>query len=469
MDVTNKRFLENSKLKAFDLQHRSKITFTLKQSEDAFKKGRTQFNDLEVARRRSKNIKWDAIENLDKYLLDFEKNFVRNGGKVIWAENAQQARDAVLEICKLRNAKTIVKSKSMVTEEIQLNTFLSGHSIEVIETDLGEYIQQLDGEPPYHIVSPAMHKSRADVARLFHEKLAAAPDLSAEELTLVGRNTLRHRFRQADIGITGVNYLLSDIGGIAVTENEGNAWLSASFPRTHIAITGIEKVLPSVEHLQLFWPLLSSHGSGQKVATYNSIFTGPRQAGEFDGPEEMYVILLDNERTSILSDTVARESLYCIRCGACLNVCPVYKNIGGHTYDTTYSGPIGAVITPYLKGFDRYQHLSFASTLCGACTEVCPVHINLHQLLLQNRRRTVETRGTSTPEKIAWYAWTKLAGSRKLMDLVTGPIKNFIIRTLFRRRWGKHRQLPAFREKSFSQLWKQRKLDAGAKERQRQK
>jgi L-lactate dehydrogenase complex protein LldF len=302
-----------------------------------------------------------------------------------------------------------------------------------------------------------MHKSKEDVAHLFHEKLQVPPNLTPEQLTLVAREKLRQKFRDAEIGITGANFILADIGGIAITENEGNAWLSSSFPKTHISITGIEKVLPSVHDLGLFWPLLATHGSGQHITVYNSIFTGPKQENEIDGPEEMYVILLDNGRTNILADKTSRESLYCIRCGACLNVCPVYQNIGGHTYKATYSGPIGSVITPYFSGINEYKHLSFASSLCGSCTEVCPVRINLHELLLHNRRKSVTAKYSSRSEQLAWYAWKKASMNRRIMDSVGGDIKNFAFQKIFKRYWGADRALPVFPPKSFNQLWKERK------------
>ena len=273
----------------------------------------------------------------------------------------------------------------MVTEEIHLNDFLKEHGIESVETDLGEYIQQLDGEAPYHIVTPAMHKSKEDVAKLFHEKAGnRAQSHSAGDPPKIARKNLREKYITAGVGITGGNFLLADIGGVCVSENEGNGRLSTSFPATQIAIVGIEKLLPSINDLQLFWPLLATYGTGQQVTVYNTIFTGPRRANETDGPEEMYVILLDNGRTNLLRKEV-RESMYCIRCGSCLNACPVYKNIGGHAYGATYSGPIGSVITPHLKGMAEFKHLSYASSLCGNCTEVCPVKINIHGMLLENR------------------------------------------------------------------------------------
>ena len=343
----------------------------------------------------------------------------------------------------------------MVTEEIHLNSFLQENGIESIETDLGEYIQQLDGEPPYHIVTPAMHKSKEDVARLFADKLGTPSKLTPQELTLVAREKLREKYVQAEIGITGANFIISDIGAIAITENEGNGRLTTAWPKTHIAIVGIEKMIPSMTDLALMWPLLSTYGTGQKVTVYNSIVTGPRQQGETDGPEEMYVILLDNNRTNILANPVQRESLYCIRCGACLNVCPVYKNIGGHSYGTTYTGPIGSVISPNLNGLAEYKHLSYASSLCGACTEVCPVKINIHGLLLENRRESVEQGMTTFSEKIAWKIWKMASMKRGLMNKGSGGLKTKVVNTLFKD-WNKHHAQLQFSKKTFNEMWKER-------------
>ena len=455
MNATEKTFLAKSKVKSADLDHRRKINFNIGQYQQAFKQGNQQFSALDTARERAKNTKWKAIENLDRYLEQFEARFTARGGKVIWAEDGQQAQEAILAICREKQARTVVKSKSMVTEEIHLNAFLQQNNIASVETDLGEYIQQLDGEPPYHIVTPAMHKSKEDVARLFHEKLQVPPNLSPPELTQVARVQLRELFQQAEVGITGANFLLADTGGIAITENEGNARLCTTFPKTHIAIVGIEKVLPSLKDLGLFWPLLATFGSGKTITAFNTILSGPRQEGETDGPEEMYVILLDNGRTNMLADEAVRESTYCIRCGACLNACPIYKNIGGHAYGTTYSGPIGSVITPHLRGMESYKHLSYASSLCGACTAACPVKINLHEMLLTNRNESVRQHLGSRSEKMAWMVWKQGCMSRKLMNLASGKTKNKLMHRLFEKAWGDNRALPEFAPKSFNQRWKE--------------
>src|SRR5689334_6320602 len=295
-------FKTRSEVKANDLEHRRKINFNIGKYNAVVPSGKSQFHELDIARQRAKNLKWKALENLDLQLESFETNITRRGAKVIWAENAKQALEEISQICKEKNCKTIVKSKSMVTEEIKLNDFLHHNGIESVETDLGEYIQQLDEEPPYHIVTPAMHKSKEDVARLFAEKLNTSPELSPEELTLVAREKLRKKYAEAEIGITGANFLIADIGAIAVTENEGNARLSCAFPKTHIVVVGIEKMIPSFTDLALFWPLLATYGTGQRITSYNSIVLGPKQPGEADGPGEMYVILLDNGRTNILSN-----------------------------------------------------------------------------------------------------------------------------------------------------------------------
>ncbi|MCC7379897.1 MAG: iron-sulfur cluster-binding protein [Chitinophagaceae bacterium] len=455
MSEQSQIFNAKSAIKAADLEHRRKINFNIGKYDAAVPKGKEQFANVHLARERAKNIKWRAIETLDKQLEEFELNFTKRGGKVIWAENGSQAVEEVLKICKEKNCKTLVKSKSMVTEEIHLNDALEKNGIESVETDLGEYIQQLDEEPPYHIVTPAMHNSKEDVAKLFNKKLGTPINLTPEEMTQVARSILREKYVQAEVGVTGANFIISDIGGIAITENEGNARLSCAFPKTHIVIVGIEKMIPSITDLGLFWPLLSTFGTGQKITVYNTIVTGPRQENETDGPDEMYVILLDNNRTNILLHPKQRESLYCIRCGACLNACPVYKNIGGHTYGATYSGPIGSIITPHLQGMQQFKHLSFASSLCGNCTEVCAVKINLHELLLENRKESVEEGLATFTEKMAWKVWKLASLKRSIMNLGTGKLKNKVVNGMFKG-WNKRRSDLNFSQKTFNQLWKER-------------
>jgi len=455
MSESSLNFIAKSTIKAADKEHRRKINFNIGKYNAVVPQGKQQFIDEHLIREKAKNLKWRAIESLDIQLENFETAITKRGAKVIWAEDTTQALDAIKNICEAKQCKMVVKSKSMVTEEIHLNDALEQNGIESVETDLGEYIQQLDGEPPYHIVTPAMHKSKEDVAKLFAEKLGTDPKATPEELTLTARKELRQKYMLAEVGITGANFIIADMGGIAVTENEGNARLSCALPKTHIVIAGIEKIIPSMTDLGLFWPLLATFGTGQKVTVYNTIISGPRQEGEIDGPDEMYVILLDNGRTNILANEIQRESLYCIRCGACLNACPVYKNIGGHSYGTTYSGPIGSIITPQMKDLGEWKHLSYASSLCGNCTEVCAVKINLHELLLENRKESVEKGYTSFNERMAWKMWKMGMLRRKWMNMAGGGTKSWIVNSLVKD-WTKHRGKMEFPKKSFNQLWREK-------------
>ncbi|MBN2614242.1 MAG: lactate utilization protein [Bacteroidales bacterium] len=451
----HKTFLKQAEKIAFDETHREKIRFNISRYDQAVEKGKGMFKNLDLARSRAGFLKYKIINDLDKYLIQFEDHFTKNGGKVIWAKDAKEAVREVLKITEAHQIKKVVKSKSMTTEEIELNEALQKNKIESLETDLGEFIVQQAGQKPYHIVTPAMHMSKTDVAELYHEKFQTDEKLSPEELTLYTRHLLRQKFQEADLGVSGANFLIADSGAIALTENEGNGMLSMSFPKVHIAIAGIEKIIPRLEDLDLFWPLLATHGTGQNMTVYNSIISGPAREGEKDGPEAMYVVILDNGRTRLLAQERQRQALSCIRCGACLNACPVYKNIGGHTYDTTYSGPIGSVITPYLQDQKTFKHLSFASSLCGKCTEVCPVNIPIHELLLVNRSDAMEKGYYTYFEKKTNDVSTKALLSRKMLDLVGGKIKNKGAKIFVEKVWGPRRSLPDFADKSFSKQWKE--------------
>lgn len=457
MSKTLESFLSASEVKTFDVTHRETIQFNVNQYNHKVVEGKEQFSNLELAKSRLAAVKHKSIENLEKYLIEFEANFIKRGGKVIWAQDGEEAVKEALQIIQKANAKTIVKTKSMVSEEIHLKQVLEKNNLEAIETDLGEYIVQLRKEPPYHTVTPAMHLSRADVAKTFNEKKGTPLDWSPEQITSFVRTELREKYTKADIGISGSNFLIADIGAIAITENEGNGVMSLSFPKTHIAIVGIEKMIPSMMDLDLFWPMLSTYGTGQTMTVYNTIYTGPKQADEMDGPEEMYVILLDNGRSSLLEKTEQRQAMSCIGCGACSNVCPVYQTIGGHSYGTTYSGPIGSIIAPHLKGMEEFKHLSYASTLCGKCTDVCPAKIELHKLLLLNRRDTVDKGLSSKTDNWMWHFWKKAMLKRSKMDKGGAKLKNFMLKQFFKKSWGERREMPQVATKSFNQIWRERK------------
>ncbi|MBW6459270.1 MAG: iron-sulfur cluster-binding protein [Bacteroidales bacterium] len=453
MDL-QKKFLNESEKIAFDRDHRKKINHNMGKYEMAVSRGKEQFSDLETARCRAANLKHKILNNLDKYLIEFEGHFENNGGKVIWAPTARDAMKEILAILKRIKATSVVKSKSMMTEELDFNEILKKKKIEAIETDLGEFIVQLSGEKPYHIVTPAMHKSAGDVSKLFHKKFNLPDDSTPEQITAFTRKHLRLKFAEAEAGITGANFLVADSGAICVTENEGNALMSMSFPKVHIVIAGIEKLIPSLNDLQLFWPLLATFGTGQKITAYNSLIFGPRREGETDGPKEMYVILLDNRRTDVIRQDRHRRAMSCIRCGACLNACPVYRNIGGYTYNATYSGPIGSVIMPFMESMRDYKHLSYASSLCGHCTDVCPVKIPLHELLLVSRKMSVDKGMYTGGEKFVMKNLRRILLHRNLMNM-NGGLKNALFRNFFTSSWGPRRELPRLQPKTFNSLWKE--------------
>lgn len=449
------QFLSDSKAISFDEKHRATIKFNMSRYDAAVGIGKLRYANLSEAKERAAWFKREALVNWEKSLLSFESKITANGAEVLWANDTKEAVAHIQQILKEENARLLVKSKSMTTEEVDFNEAAEAVGVESVETDLGEFIVQVAGEKPYHIVTPAMHKSRFDIADLFHEKFQTPADATPEELTVYVRHLLRQKFLEAEVGVTGANFLVADIGGIAVTENEGNAIMTTAFPRVHIVLAGIEKVVPTMEALGTMWPVLSSHGTGQQVTVYNSIFTGPKNNDEIDGPERMVVILLDNGRTELLKGDVQKDALACIRCGACLNACPVYKVVGGYTYDATYSGPIGSVITPFFKGFKEYGHLSYACSLCCKCREVCPVKIDLPELLLENRKDKVESSSTST-ERAVMKGMSYLLGSRTLMDAMPTSLKNVGLKLVATKMWGARKELPKMPGASFASQMKKR-------------
>jgi L-lactate dehydrogenase complex protein LldF len=450
------KFLEGAVKRSFDAGHRKRLDHNIGVYDLAVARGRTQFRDLELAQKRAANLKHKVINKLDSYLIEFAGNFAKHGGKVIWAPTDKDARNEIMNIVKRSKAKVIVKQKTMVSEELELNELFEKNKKTVFETDLGEFIVQVAGEKPYHILTPAMHKSKEDVSALFHEKFGLPPDTPPSEIAQFVREKLRGEFVRADIGITGANFLVADAGAVGLTENEGNGLLSIGFPKIHIVVAGIEKMIPSLEDLDLFFPLLATHATGQFISVYNNIVFGPRTGAEPDGPEEMYVVLIDNHRTDVLKYKEQRKALSCIRCGACLNACPVYRSVGGYTYGAVYSGPVGSVISPHYKGLREYNHLSFASTLCGACTAACPMKIPLHELLLQNRREAITRKYYTRSWKRVLSAWKYAMMNRWVLEKTSPALKNRALKTFAGKKWGPRRTLPKVAPKSFRELWKER-------------
>jgi len=361
--------------------------------------------DADAWRDWMRDVKSHLLGNLDRYLEQAEARLASNGVHVHWAERTQDALDVLAGIAGDHGVRRVVKAKSMLSEELGVNAFLEGRGVQVRETDLGEYIIQLLGEPPSHIVGPAIHRSLEDCRRLFHETLGTALDADPETLAAAAREALRRDFLSADLGISGANFLVAETGTIALIENEGNIRLSTSVPRVHVALVGIEKLLPRLEDLSAFLQLTARAATGQPIGNYVSLIQGPRRAGEPDGPAEVHVILVDNGRTRVLADDHAWEALRCVRCGACLNTCPVYRQTGGHPYGWAYSGPIGAVLAPGLLGLEEAMPLPFASSLCGACADACPVRIPLPELLIYWRERAVEAGLVPAVERIGMKAF----------------------------------------------------------------
>jgi L-lactate dehydrogenase complex protein LldF len=356
---------------------------------------RAELPSFDAERDTARKIKQDAVARLDQLLIQLKERLESNGCKVVVAADAKMARDHILELARERGVKRVVKGKSMTTEEIELNPALEQAGIEAVETDLGEYIVQLRGEKPSHIITPAIHLSKEDIGQTFSERLATPYTNQPEQLTAIARERLRSMFLTAEMGITGVNFAIAETGTLVLVENEGNGRMCSTLPDTLVVLMGIEKVIPSLDDLPHFLEVLARTSTGQKLTSYTNFINGPRGDGDVDGPREVHVVMLDNGRSTMLADPVLREALYCLRCGACLNVCPVYRRIGGHAYGVTYSGPIGSVVSPGIFG-RAGALLPFASTLCGACRDICPVKIDIPRLLLHLRWK--ENLGKGAPQ-----------------------------------------------------------------------
>ena len=458
------QFMKQARVMTADLRHRNVIRTALSNYESVRDQRKAAVQGWESARQAAAETKWETINHLDQYLEQFAAKLEARGTKVHWAATGAQAGEIILQSVRGKQAHSIIKSKSMTSEEVHLNDVLEKAGLKVVESDLGEFIMQLRHEPPYHIVFPSMHLTRGEISELFQRELGDAPSDDPQELTMVARRALRKKYLTADLGFTGANFAIAETGMISITENEGNARLTAALPKTMVTLIGIEKVLPRLEDLALFLPMLATAGTGQALTCYNTLYGGPRQPGECDGPEEFHVILLDNHRTELLADAEQRDALGCIRCGACLNVCPIFRNVGGQAYGTTYSGPIGSVITPHLRGLQDWKHLSGASSLCGACTEVCPVKIDLHHHLLQNRRNAAKAK-PSFFERLAYQVFGFAANRPLLWSIAKRlgrlgqPLQKLVQGSALdpAKAWTQTRDLPPLARESFKDWWRNRK------------
>ena len=431
------------------------------------------FPEMDAMRDQARRIRAHTIARLDHYLREFESNIQRRGGQVHWAATAEEAVRLIVGIARQYGVRTAVKSKSMVTEEIELNAGLAAAGVEVLETDLGEFIVQLDADHPSHIVMPIIHKNRQDVARLFRSRLDATDDEVADAPRMAGlaRRVLRAGFLRADLGISGANFGVASTGSICITTNEGNGRLTTTLPRVHVAVMGIERVVPTFDDLGVMLQVLGRSATGQHLTVYSNILSGPRRHGggeaeESDGPEHFHVVLVDNGRSSLVGSDLA-EILYCIRCGACLNSCPVYQSMGGHAYGSIYPGPVGAVLMPALGGLHKWGDLPQASSLCGACREVCPVRIDIPRMLLELRDRSTAAGLTPAWVTVGLAVFRRLA-TRPALFRRAQRVASWATRRIaadgwiasmpgHMARWSRKRDFPAFAPKSFQEQWKARR------------
>lgn len=442
------------KIAAVDFRER--ISISLNTLEERRIKSLSTFSNLELARLRAAYTKWKVNENLDKFLIDFEASIVRKGGKVVWAYDKANAQNEIFQIIQKLKCEKVISSKSLLSEEIELDSFLKSKNIKNVKADVSDFILKEVSAQPYNQSVPTIENSFSEVKSKLNHSIKVSLDADEKEMLYDIREELRLDFLHADFAITGANFLIADSGLIAISEDSGSARLSFAFAKTHLVLAGIDQIIPGLNELDLFLSLYATHSSGKQLQSFSTI-TGPREREDFDGPSEFIVVLIDNGRSDVLASQDQRQALSCIDCGACNNVCPVYKTIGGNlTYQQNHSGPIGQVLQPLKGGLETYGFLSNHSTFCGKCNEVCPVNIDLHNHLIRNRRDFVHQGFASKGDKLAWYSWNKLMLNRKNLNRQT-TLRNFTFKSFFKKDWGEEREFPKIAEKTFNQIWREQK------------
>jgi L-lactate dehydrogenase complex protein LldF len=431
VSAAHHQFIRDISKEHRDPEWASDIVSEKKIYREAFDDSIRQFSNLETAKRRAAFVRWKALDNLDKFLIQFEASFIKSGGKVIWAQDAGEACNEIISIIKKSGVNPVVKSKSATLREIHLEESLQQENISFTETDLDGYIAQ-------------------------HPDLSSGNSTTGENKSQTAATHIRKSFNRAVIGITGANFLLAEQGAVVISENEGNATLAASKPRIHIAVAGIDKIIPSLSDLHVLWPLLAIYSAGQKLTAYNSIITGPKRNGDADGPDEMYIVLIDNGRSSVLSHPAQRNILGCIRCGACLYSDPVYQVIGRAPYRSSWTGPLGALVQPLIKGMKSHGFYNRLSTLSAADSEVCPVNINFNKLILENRRQNIEQQLNSTSSKVFYFLWKKAMLKRELVNWKSLGTRNLIMNTLFLKSPEGLRDMKSPAKESFNEIWRKR-------------
>ena len=441
---------------AFDEEHWQKINYSTGCYESSFARGKVNYRNMDLEKQRAFTLRNKSIMKLEKLLVDFETHFNDHGGKVLWARNANDALSLIYEIITMERVNKVSRSNSMVLDEIGLNDFLSRKNIGLVETSTARFVLQAAGQKSYHPVAPAIHLSKEEINAVLTQNFKLKPDSSAKQMVNFVRFKVGNEVKETPICITGANFLLSEEGGVVLTENEGNALKSSSQAKVHIVVAGLGKVIPNLDDLSVMLPLLSSHATGQPLAAYNSITFGPTRNG--NGPKSMYVILLDNGRSQILEHERQRQVMSCIHCGACVSVCPIYKNVGGYTYGSAHVGPMGSVMTTLMNDLPEFAHLTSACALCGRCTVICPVKIPMDDLMIENRRFVKDEKAGNSKLDAMFRLMIWHCKSRKKMDGPSFMKKLELKRFINAQTWGTRRTLPEFAPKSFSQIWKETDL-----------
>ena len=448
------QFKDNCQI-AFNEEHWQKINYNTGCYEKRFAKSRDNYRNAELEKQRAYILCNKSLMNMEKLLVDFETHFNENGGNVLWARDAEDAQEMIWEIVNRRDIKSVVRSNSTVLDEIDLNAFLDSKKLPLFETHVGRYVLQLAGQAPYHPVFPAIHLSKEEINGILHDRYKLKLDSSSKQMVNFVRHQVSQDIANAQVCITGANFLLSDVGGVVLTENEGNILKACASVKIHIVVASIASVIPSMEDLSILLPLSSSHATGYPMASVNSITFGPSMSDQ--GPSQMVVILLNNGRSEVLGNEVVRQSLSCIHCGACVSVCPVYKNIGGYAYGTVHKGPIGTVMTPLMCDLDAFEHLTTVCSLCGRCTEVCPVKIPIEDLIIENRRLVATERIGDAKFEALVKTMIGHCKSRKKMDCAQW-LKRLEIKQLVNKNAFTKRNMPELAPRSFSQLSKEEDL-----------